>query len=91
MKAKEYIAAYRERDSSTLEQARLAVSWLLLEMMKEALALAMHRSGVPRPPDRVLIPITREFDLKWRAVAREIDHINPNGWKEFWSKRGITW
>lgn len=89
MKAKEYIAAYRA--GLDPEDVKSSVTWLLLEMMKEAMALGMARSGTPKPNDDILIPITREFDFKWRAIAREIDHLNPNGWREYWNKRGVTW
>lgn len=89
MKAKEYVAAYRAAVADTTDD-RVAIAALFLNLNKEALAIAMHRSGVPRPPDRVLIPLLREFDLKWRAIARELE-FNPNGWREYWKSKGITW
>lgn len=89
VKAKEYIEDYRAATADGTD-GRVALARMFLGLNKEALALAMQRSGVPKPPDRVLIPLLREFDLKWRAIARELD-FNPNGWRDYWADREIAW
>jgi hypothetical protein len=85
MKAKEYAQGYQERAATNELEA---LGWLFLTLNEEAVQVAYQRAGTHNPHDGILLPILREFDLKWRAIARECD-LNPNGWRDWWASKGI--
>lgn len=87
MKATDYISAYHERLAASDETSALA--WLFTALHQDALRIALERSGGrTQAPDRVALPVLREFDLKWRAIARALD-LNPNGWRDWWLSKGV--
>lgn len=85
MKAKEYIAKYRETlnscDISPIEKAK-AVTNMYIEFSKEAGEICEAR-GVKR--NSALVAVLREQNDKWNCVAREFPGmIAKDGFKNQW-------
>lgn len=74
MKAKEYIARLQEGPITSKEAEKL-----LIDFLDEGTALGEQRGS----SDAVMLGIFREMDLKWRAVARKVPEIKPDGYREF--------
>lgn len=89
MKAKEYVALIRKRTAEGMPEIEV-ITHFVSELKDETVDLANKRSNNGLVHDRLFQAVLREQDLKYRAVARSMDW-NPNGWRDFWSSRGITW
>lgn len=87
MKAREYIADVQAARETGVPEAKI-IHTLLSRLLAEGRVVATRRAGSHTPHDGIMLPVLREFDLKWRAIARACDW-NPNGWKEFWAEKGV--
>ena len=91
MKAKDYVKKYQvemNEAKGILDLASL-VNDLIGELVDEALAMGQARSRSLEPNDRVMLPVLKELDLKYRSIANKIDILEPNGWANMWRDRGV--
>jgi hypothetical protein len=91
MKAKDYVRKYQvemNEAKGILDLASL-VNDLVGELVDEALAMGQARSHSLEPNDRIMLPVLKELDLKYRSIANKIEQLEPNGWSNMWRDRGI--
>jgi len=91
MKANEYVAKYKPQiDAAVAEdnilQVGSVISELLVELIDEAVKTGTNRAGGNKPNDRIMGPVLREFDLKYRAIANQIEALDTNGWRRLFAK-----
>ena len=86
MKAKEYIAKYKESlESDDYDSVKAAATKLVIEFSDEASELLKTR-GVKR--NSALVAVLKEQNDKWNAVARAFpDVLARDGFKMLWLAR----
>ena len=85
MKAKEYIAKYREVfESGDFDKMKIAATAMYVEFGQETVKIAEAR-GVKR--NSALVAILKEQNIKWNVVAREFPGLFvKDGFKIQWLK-----
>lgn len=82
MKAKEYAQQYNA--AQTEEQKKEAIRKIITSFVNEVKELAKVRKAVS---NAAIASIVKEQDDKWRAFARQVEGIDPDGFKNFHIRR----
>lgn len=84
MKAKEYIEKYKDRITGGITNESLNA--MFKEFTNECNEEVAKRN-IKR--DSAVLSILDEFDKKWKAVARGIENVNPDGFYLIWKDEGL--
>ena len=92
MKDKEYVANYQVEmnEAKTILDLASLVADMITELIDEAVAMGRQRSHSLEPNDRIMLPVLKELDLKYRSIANKIEQLEPNAWSTMWRDRGIN-
>jgi hypothetical protein len=83
MKAQDYVEIYNEELQSSGDVGE-AVYKVLMELLKESVSMIKQRKI---STNEGLFAVIDECDKKWRAVCRDVECMNPEGFMMFLEMR----
>lgn len=92
MKSIDYVKKYQVEinEAADLKSLYSIVGQLLIEFIDESIAVGTKRAGGNKPNDRIMLPVIKEFNLKWRAIANHIEALDPDGYINFFRDKGVN-